>query len=132
MKKERYMCDCGSVMVNCWGCYIQYQNGIGDGCFDAYVFENEKEFEAFKKKKNISEKDCHFISCAYFNEAYIMSYDVPNMMCHPILKLKNGKFGIECNQGDVYFVKWEEWKDFEYDEFEDDEDDEDEEEVDEE
>jgi hypothetical protein len=113
MKKEKYSCDCGSVMVSCGGCYIQYNNGMGDGCFDVYVFESEQEFEAFKKEKNISVNDCEFVSSAYFKEAHIMSHDVPNMMSYPILKLENGRFGIECNQGDVYFIKWEEWKEFE-------------------
>lgn len=111
MIERVYACDCGSIMVNCGGCYIQYDNGIGDGCYCVYVFESEQEFEAFKKKKNISVNDCKFISSAYFKKAYIMNYDVPNnMMCQPILKLENGRFGIECNQGDFYFVKWEEWE----------------------
>lgn len=108
MKKENYCCDCGTLMVHCNGNYIQYDNGIGDGSFNVYVFDDEIEFKSFLKQ-TLNETLTNFISCAYFDKVQIMSYDVP-YLSHPILELKNGRYGIYNNDGDVYFVKWETWK----------------------
>lgn len=122
MKKANYSCDCGSVMVNCGGCYIRYHNGYGDGCFEAYVFDSEQEFNQYiSNETNINKNDIEFVTSSYFKEAYIMSYDIPNMISHQIMKLENGQFAIYHYNGDVYFVKWEDWKEFEDDEEEEEE-----------
>jgi hypothetical protein len=111
MKKGFYECDCGSAAVRIGENLILYNNGIGDGEYEVFEFESEKEFNDYRKKLGIY-NPC-FIGSAIFRGAQVVDYD-----CGPVDALNklfelNGRYGIYNNNSDwelagqVYFVKWE-------------------------
>lgn len=111
MKQGTYFCDCGSAAVRIGENLILYSNGVGDGEYEVFEFESEKEFDKYCKDKHIH--DPYFISAATFRDAEVVNGDCdPVDSLKPLFKL-NGRYGIynsNCGwglAGQVYFVKWE-------------------------
>lgn len=111
MKQGTYSCDCGSAAVRIGENLILYSNGVGDGEYEVFEFENEKEFHEYCEKNHIH--DPHFISAATFRGAEVVDCDCgPIDSLNPLFKL-NGRYGIYNSNsgwelaGQVYFVKWD-------------------------
>ena len=109
MKQGTYSCDCGSVAVRIGENLILYGNGVGDGEYEVFEFESEKEFKEYCKKHGVHKP--YFISSATFTDAQVVDCD-----CGPIRYLNtlfelNGRYGIYNSNtgwnlaGEVYFVK---------------------------
>ena len=101
MQEGYYGCDCGSVGVKCGDNLILYPNGLGDGGYNVYEFESEEEFNSWIS----NEHKRYFISAATFRGAKVLEYDC-DINSREVFEL-NGRYGIYCYNGEVYFVKWE-------------------------
>lgn len=116
MIKKMYSCDAGSIQIQCGESYINFPNCYGDGCFKAYLFDSNDEFNKYKEEHYIypdMQKDnYHYEGQHYFTGAKVLNYDCfePGVdfiysMCKEILFELNGKYNIWANYGKVYFVK---------------------------
>lgn len=111
MKQGTYNCDCGSAAVRIGENLILYSNGVGDGEYEVFEFESEKEFSEYCKKAGVP--DPYFVGSGTFRGAEVVDYDCgPIDSLNPLFKL-NGRYGIynsNCGwelAGQVYFVKWD-------------------------
>ncbi len=111
MKSGKYTCDCGSAAVRIGENLILYNNGIGDGNYEVFEFENEKEFSEYRKKFGVY--DPHFVGAGTFRGAQVVDCDCGNIENLNTLFELNGRYGIYNSNtawelaGQVYFVKWE-------------------------
>lgn len=111
MKQGTYSCDCGSAAVRIGENLILYSNGVGDGKYEVFEFESEKEFNKYCEENHVHRP--YFISAATFRDAEVVDGDCgPVDSLNPLFKL-NGRYGIYNSNsgwelaGQVYFVKWE-------------------------
>ena len=111
MKQGTYNCDCGSAAVRIGENLILYSNGVGDGEYRVFEFENKEEFRKYCKSAHVL--DPLFLSSATFKDAEVVDSDcgcIKNL--NTLFKL-NGRYGIYNSNagwelsGEVYFVKWE-------------------------
>lgn len=117
MLKEKYICDAGSLAIEFDdGSIMHIGNDYGDGEFKTYVFNSFDEFQEYKNNHyqfaTMKEKNYHFVSLNYFNNANVLNYDCfePNQtrvgwIKKEILFTLSGKYEIYVNYGKIYFVK---------------------------
>lgn len=111
MKQGTYSCDCGSAAVRIGENLILYSNGVGDGEYEVFEFESEKEFGEYCKKVGVY--DPYFIGSATFRGAQVVDCDCGCIENLNTLFELNGRYGIYNSNsgwglaGQVYFVKWE-------------------------
>ena len=104
-----YSCDCGCLAVWCGGSIILFNNGYGDGCHKFYV-GSRADFESFTEAKGIKPK---FLTACIFKDALVLNYDCPvvyedGSVADPYKTsvVLNGRYGIYCHEGSVFFEKW--------------------------
>lgn len=111
MKQGTYSCDCGSAAVRIGENLILYSNGVGDGEYEVFEFESEKEFSEYCKKVGVP--DPYFVGSGTFRGAQVVDCDCGSIKGLNTLFELNGRYGIynsNCGwglAGQVYFVKWE-------------------------
>ena len=110
MKQGKYMCDGGCVVVQIGKRnFIHYNNGVGDGEYEAFEFESRKEFDEYCERHYISNP--YYKGVAEFYKAKVLDYDCSRINANTLFEL-NGRYYIYINTdsdyrhcGDVYFVK---------------------------
>ena len=113
MEKKYYDCDAGSVLVECGGSFIHFDNGYGDGNFKVYLFDSKEEFDQYIEdhlKYGIEEKQYRYNTQALFKNAKVLDYDClfrcnNDVLIEHTLFTLNGRYYIYYNDGKVYFVK---------------------------
>ena len=112
MKKNLYSADGGTIAILCGGSIVHFNNCYGDGCFKAYLFDDEEDFNNYKEEhkqySNMQEKDYYYQGLHYFDNAKVLDYDClkPNHINDEnVLFILNGNYTIYSNYGKVYFIK---------------------------
>ena len=109
MKQGKYSCDGGCIVVQIGKKnFIHYNNGVGDGEYEAYEFESKKEFDEYRERLDIQP---YYKGVAEFYKAKVLDYDCSHSNANTLFEL-NGRYHIYINTsfdfkrcGDVYFVK---------------------------
>lgn len=104
MKQGKYSCDGGCVVVQIGKRnFIHYNNGVGDGEYEAFEFDSKKEFDDYCKRHYVSNH--YYKGVAEFYRAKVLDYDCSGSSANTLFTL-NGRYHIYINnRGDVYFVK---------------------------
>ena len=109
MKQGKYSCDGGCIVVQIGKRnFIHYNNGVGDGEYEAFEFDNKKEFDEYCKRLDIQP---YYKGVAEFYKARVLDYDCSRSNANTLFEL-NGRYHVYINTnfdssrcGDVYFVK---------------------------
>ena len=109
MKQGKYSCDGGCIVVQIGKRnFIHYNNSVGDGEYEAFKFDSEKEFNEYCKRLGI---EPHYKGVAEFYKAKVLDYDCSRSDANTLFEL-NGRYHIYINTnfdfsrcGDFYFVK---------------------------
>ena len=111
MEHGKYCCDGGCVVVKIGKRnFIHYNNGVGDGEYEVFKFENVQEFKDYCDKNYIIEPD--YIGFAKFYNGEVLDYDCSGSNANTLFKLKGtysiytGNRSDSTHCGDVYFVKY--------------------------
>ena len=109
MEHGTYCCDGGCVVVKIGKRnFIHYNNGVGDGEYEAFKFESKKEFDEYCKKNYVLNP--YYKGFAEFYNAEVLDDDC-NSEANTLFKLSGIYFIYNNNSsdyqrsGDVYFVK---------------------------
>ena len=109
MKHGKYSCDGGCIVVQRGKRnFRHYNNGVGDGEYEVFEFESEKEFNEYCEKFHVYP---YYKGVAEFYKAKVLDYDCSHSNTNTLFEL-NGRYHIYnnnsydyCHWGDVYFVK---------------------------
>ena len=110
MKQGKYRCDGGCVVIQIGKRnFIHYNNGVGDGEYEVFEFDNKKEFDEYCESHYVSNP--YYKGVAEFYKAKVLDYDCSRSNASTLFEL-NGRYSIynnnsydHCHEGDVYFVK---------------------------
>ena len=104
MKIGFYMCDAGCFTIAIGNNFIGLPNGVGDGDFKVYLYDNYTEYYS----KNPYANHTRIIS-GKFENAVTLDYDCYTKIEneHIVFEL-NGRFDFfHDNSGNIHIVKWE-------------------------
>ena len=110
MKQGKYSCDGGCVVVQIGKRnFIHYNNGVGDGEYEAFKLDSNKEFDKYCESHYVPNP--YHKGVAEFYKAKVLDYDCSRINANTLFEL-NGRYHIYTNNsydhhhgGDVYFVK---------------------------
>ncbi len=107
MRTRKYLCDGGSLAIQCNGIKVNFSNCFGDGTHRVYILTNESKDHHPQTDKEDVYRGC--IEVPELSEALVLSYDCTAPDTKIIERLGAGRYGVSAikDTGDMIIEKWD-------------------------